>query len=188
MNYRKGTYGGILCRFSVKVQKRNFPAGFQYRSLPTGVACNRFGFERHYRRRNPPKRKIMSDLEQGLAAYLGGYLRGQPANLTMIRHYPSWAGMAQRELDRRAPQLLTSLPDEELRAIASGQINLPQLAGEVYARIHPQGAVKTGQVGMTVPEVLRTPSLAMAAAQSTSGQADQDYQDNNAARAPAPGR
>jgi hypothetical protein len=35
--------------------------------------------------------------------------------------------IARLELDRRAARLLEGLPDEEVRAVAEGQVNLPDL-------------------------------------------------------------
>ncbi|HFZ1921798.1 MULTISPECIES: hypothetical protein [Pseudomonadota] len=70
---------------------------------------------------------MMTSIEQSLADYLGGYTRNNPANRAHIVNYQDWQRMARLELDRRAASLLSVLPDEELRAIAEGQVSLPEL-------------------------------------------------------------
>lgn len=67
-------------------------------------------------------------IEQNLTDYLSGYTRKNPAARAHVIAYPDWQRMARVELDRRASSLLSVLPEEELRAIADGQVNLPELA------------------------------------------------------------
>ncbi|WP_073652156.1 hypothetical protein [Pseudomonas aeruginosa] len=71
---------------------------------------------------------MMTPIEQSLTDYLGGYTRNNPASRAHVMSYPDWQQMARLELDRRAASLLSVLPDEELRAIAEGQVSLPELA------------------------------------------------------------
>lgn len=71
---------------------------------------------------------MMTPIEQSLTDYLGGYTRNNPACRAHIMSYLDWQRMARLELDRRAASLLSVLPDEELRAIAEGQVSLPKLA------------------------------------------------------------
>ncbi|GHU08186.1 hypothetical protein FACS1894158_17270 [Betaproteobacteria bacterium] len=73
------------------------------------------------------------NIEQNLSDYLGGYTRRSPANRAHIINYPDWQRMARQELDRQAAQFLEGLPDEELQAIALGQLSLPDLARRLPA-------------------------------------------------------
>jgi len=68
-------------------------------------------------------------IEQNLTDYLGGaFIRNQPDNLALLQQYTGWQRMAQRLLDQRATKVLESLPDEELRAIAQGDVDINALA------------------------------------------------------------
>ena len=70
----------------------------------------------------------MTQIEQRLTDYLGGYTRNNPAARAHVINYSDWQRMAMLELDRRASSLLSVLPEEELEAIAKGQVSLPELA------------------------------------------------------------
>lgn len=72
-------------------------------------------------------------IEQSLTEYLGGYTRRSPANRAHVIAYPDWQRMARLELDRRAAWLLEGLPDEELQAIAQGEVSLADLARRLPA-------------------------------------------------------
>lgn len=61
-----------------------------------------------------------------LRNYLSGYLRH--SNLTSITARDDWQTLAQTELDRRAAKVLEAMTTEDLNLIASGQVNLPELA------------------------------------------------------------
>jgi hypothetical protein len=74
-----------------------------------------------------PVEQPKTPIEQGLTAYLGGYTRNNPTVRAHIIDYPDWQRMARLELDRRAARLLEGLPDEEVRAVAEGQVSLPDL-------------------------------------------------------------
>ncbi|MCL2076041.1 MAG: hypothetical protein FWH15_06335 [Betaproteobacteria bacterium] len=75
----------------------------------------------------------MSKTEQRLLDYLAGYTRNNPNNLAHVIEYPDWQRMARHELDRRAARMLETLQDDELRAIATGSINLADLARRLPA-------------------------------------------------------
>jgi serine kinase of HPr protein (carbohydrate metabolism regulator) len=77
------------------------------------------------------KAKVRTPIEQRLADYLSGYLRNNPSARAFIIGYRNWQHMAKLERDRRDAQLLEGLPDEEVRAIAEGLIDLPELAREI---------------------------------------------------------
>jgi len=74
---------------------------------------------------------MTTDIEKNLTDYLSGFVRNSPANRTLLIHYPDWQRMAQQELDRRSSRLLERLPDDVLRAIAQGDIDLALLAGNL---------------------------------------------------------
>lgn len=71
---------------------------------------------------------MTKQIEQRLADYLTGYIHNSPENLKRVLHYPDWQRMARLELDRRAARLLELFSEEELRAIAEGDVSLPDLA------------------------------------------------------------
>jgi hypothetical protein len=74
-----------------------------------------------------PIKESKTPIEQSLTDYLTGYTRNNPAARAHIINYPDWQRTARLELDRRAARLLEGLPDEEVRAIAEGEISLPEL-------------------------------------------------------------
>ena len=74
------------------------------------------------------KRATTTQIEQRLTDYLAGYVRNSPESLAQVLHYPDWQRMAGLELDRRATRLLELFSEEELRAIAQGDVSLPDLA------------------------------------------------------------
>lgn len=68
-----------------------------------------------------------AEIEERLAHYLAGYVRNKPENLAQVLNYPDWPRMAKLELDRRATRLLELLSEQELRAIAQGDVSLPDV-------------------------------------------------------------
>jgi len=72
---------------------------------------------------------MKTQIEQNLTDTLGGaFIRNRPDNLALLQQYPDWQRMAQLLLDQRATKVLDGLPDEELRAIAQGDVDLNALA------------------------------------------------------------
>lgn len=71
---------------------------------------------------------LIEDTTSVLRHYLSGYLQGQPHRRRFVQDYPAWATAAQAELDRRAMQFLSILPETELQAIAAGRVDLAELA------------------------------------------------------------
>jgi len=67
-------------------------------------------------------------LERNIQDFMGGFTRNRPDNLALLQDYPDWQRMAKQELDRRITRFLDCLPDEELHAIATGEVNLNELA------------------------------------------------------------
>lgn len=76
-----------------------------------------------------------ADKFEGLRAYLTGYGRNNRDALTLIAGYGQWPKAAQREIERRVTSILESLPDVEVAAIASGEVNLRKLARQVRTEL-----------------------------------------------------
>ena len=74
---------------------------------------------------------MTTDIERILTDYLSGFVRNRPANRALLLHYQDWQRMAKQELDRRSCRLLELLPDDVLRAIAQGDIDMAKLAGSL---------------------------------------------------------
>lgn len=70
---------------------------------------------------------------EALRDYLRGYLRS-PINREVIASRQDWQQLAQAELDRRAAAAIAILPDDELRMIADGVVDLPRLAQEMMSQ------------------------------------------------------
>ncbi len=74
-----------------------------------------------------------------LAAQVGDYVRGYGRNnteaLASLIAYRQWAVMAQRELDARAARFVSVFNNEELEAIARGDVNLSEVGREVLKEI-----------------------------------------------------
>ena len=68
----------------------------------------------------------MSTIEEGLVNYFIGYTRANPEKSESIMS-DSWADHAQKELDRRRFKLIENLAEDELQAIAKGDIDLNKI-------------------------------------------------------------
>jgi hypothetical protein len=68
----------------------------------------------------------VSTIEDGLFNYFIGYTRANPEKSESIMN-DSWAYYAQKELDRRRFKLIESLSEDELQAIAKGDIDLNKI-------------------------------------------------------------
>jgi hypothetical protein len=79
----------------------------------------------------PDESGTVDPLEQSLIDYLTGYIGTEPARREQVRSFPDWPDMARRELVRRSARLLEALPNDALRAIAQGEVDLPRLAGKI---------------------------------------------------------
>lgn len=77
---------------------------------------------------------------QVLAAQVGDYVRGygrhdREALMSLIA-YREWAVLAQRELDARATRFISVFSNDELEAIARGDVNLSEVARGVLKELH----------------------------------------------------
>ena len=70
---------------------------------------------------------MAKQIEQNLTNYLAGFVKNSPDNMELVLQYPDWQRMARLALDRRATRLLELFSDAELRAIAEGDVSLPDL-------------------------------------------------------------
>ena len=74
-------------------------------------------------------------LVAALTDYLTGYGRHRPESLKALMAYAHWQQAAQRELERRATEILTALDNETLTAIAEGQICVEHVARDALKRL-----------------------------------------------------
>lgn len=65
---------------------------------------------------------------EGIQCHLTGLGRTNPLRLADVASYEGWARLARIELERRKGQLLAGFTDDELVAIADGQIQLEREA------------------------------------------------------------
>ena len=70
---------------------------------------------------------MAKQIEQNLTNYLAGFVKNSPDNIELVLQYQDWQRMARLELDRRATRLLELFSDADLRAIAEGDVSLPDL-------------------------------------------------------------
>lgn len=89
-----------------------------------------------------PRRSTMSqptrtpeELVEALTDYLTGYGRDRPDDLKKLMAYEYWQQAAQRELERRATEVLTGLDSETLAAIAQGEIFMDRIARDALKRL-----------------------------------------------------
>ena len=68
----------------------------------------------------------MLPIKEGLFHYFTGYTRENPDIEKTIKT-DSWAEYAKKELERRRFKLIESLSEEELHAIANGDIDLNEI-------------------------------------------------------------
>jgi hypothetical protein len=79
----------------------------------------------------PPEPRGKTPVEQSLTDTLTGYVRHDPVLREQVRNTPDWPGLARRELARRRARFLEILPDDELQAIARGEVDLAELADRI---------------------------------------------------------
>ncbi|ALN78577.1 hypothetical protein [Lysobacter antibioticus] len=73
----------------------------------------------------------MRDETQILKDYLAGLNTGNRSALAQLAVLQDWSDIAQREIERRATFFLQKLPDEVIQAIASRDIDVRSVIGEV---------------------------------------------------------
>ncbi|MDR2788125.1 MAG: hypothetical protein LBD06_07170 [Candidatus Accumulibacter sp.] len=70
-------------------------------------------------------------METSLTAYLTGYIGHDSARREQVRKFPNWQDMARKELERRSIRFIESFPEDELHAIARGEIDPDELLGRI---------------------------------------------------------
>ncbi|UJB19264.1 MULTISPECIES: hypothetical protein [Lysobacter] len=73
----------------------------------------------------------MRDETQVLKDYLAGLNTGNRSALAQLTVLQDWSDIAQREIERRATFFLQKLPDDVIQAIASGDIDVRSVIGDV---------------------------------------------------------
>jgi hypothetical protein len=66
-----------------------------------------------------------------LTDYLTGYGHHDRQRLTEVANYPDWKTRAKAELDRRMTQLIETLPSELVTAIATGEVDMGEVAEQL---------------------------------------------------------
>lgn len=69
--------------------------------------------------------------ESGIHAFLSGYARDRREDLVAMSRFQAWHRLAAKEYERRLEELIAALPLSEVRAIASAEIHLHEVIGQV---------------------------------------------------------
>ena len=73
----------------------------------------------------------MTTAQERIEDYMTGYARGNKAGLRYLASFDGWAQAARDELNRRAQSFISLMTEEELAAIANGEININAAAKAV---------------------------------------------------------
>jgi hypothetical protein len=85
-----------------------------------------------------------------LRAYLGGIANVDPRHLVIISECVTLRSLAQADVERRIVETLGELGDEEVHAIACGDVDLRQLARDSSAEKIPKGTNDVEQPMLSV--------------------------------------
>lgn len=66
----------------------------------------------------------MTEAQSRINDYMQGFARRNPDGLNHLASYPRWQQVAEQEMERRATRFLASLDDNDLAAIASGEVDI----------------------------------------------------------------
>lgn len=75
----------------------------------------------------------MQEQTEQLKDYLRGMKQANRSKLAQLTAYADWQGASQRELGRRATQVLEILPDDILTGLATGEIQMRETIADVLA-------------------------------------------------------
>lgn len=78
---------------------------------------------------------MSAEIENRICDYLRGYGRHDLSALEGLAQFKTWAEAAQCELLARASRFIKILDENELRAVAAGEVNLVDLANRVAAEL-----------------------------------------------------
>lgn len=75
----------------------------------------------------------MTEAQNNIKDYMTGFARNNPEGLAHLASYPRWQQVAEAELQRRATRFLVNLPDDDLIAVASGKVDVAEIAKAMQA-------------------------------------------------------
>jgi hypothetical protein len=75
----------------------------------------------------------MTEAQQRVKDYMTGYCRNNKAGLDSLAQYPRWQQVAEAELQRRDTRFIACMTDEDLIAIASGEVDIAKMAKTMQA-------------------------------------------------------
>jgi len=78
---------------------------------------------------------MSAEIENRICDYLRGYGRNDLSALESLAQFGMWGVVAQCELLARASRFIKILDENELRAVAAGEINLVDLASRVASEL-----------------------------------------------------
>jgi hypothetical protein len=78
---------------------------------------------------------MSAEIENRICDYLRGYGRHDLSALESLAQFELWGVVAQCELLARASRFIEILDENELRAVAAGEVNLVDLARWVAAEL-----------------------------------------------------
>lgn len=78
---------------------------------------------------------MSAEIENRICDYLRGYGRQNISALESLAQFGMWGVVAQCELLARASRFIKILDENELRAVAGGEVNLVDLANRVAAEL-----------------------------------------------------
>lgn len=70
----------------------------------------------------------MTQAQNNVKDYMTGFARNNPEGLAHLASYPRWQQVAEAELQRRATRFLVNFPEDELVAVASGEVDIAEIA------------------------------------------------------------
>ena len=83
---------------------------------------------------------MTTDAANAATGILRGFGRHNGAALQPLGAFTDWPRIARAELERRATNIVQTLDDETLRAIADGTVDFSALCHEVAAELASQAA------------------------------------------------
>lgn len=75
----------------------------------------------------------MTEAQQRVQDYMTGFSRNNQDRLDHLAKYPRWQQVAEDELQRRATRFLACFSDADLIAVASGEVDIAEMAKGMQA-------------------------------------------------------
>jgi hypothetical protein len=76
----------------------------------------------------------MTESQQSVKDYMMGFGRNNQQGLQALADYPRWQQVAEAELQRRATRFILNLTEEDLIAVACGEVDIGQIAKELISK------------------------------------------------------